>query len=265
MSSEPSEGRAENETVAGTELSFIEAGSGEPLLVLHEELGHPGWLKWHAALAQNRKLIIPLHPGFGVSPRLDWLMTVGDLAGFYGQVLKEKALGPIDVIGFSLGGWIAAEMAARNEDQFRRMALVAPAGVRPPDGDILDMYTAPTGAYHIASVKDRARTPEFGDLYGGGLSAEQFEAWTDAQAETARLAWQPYMYNPALPHLLGAVKKLPTLIIWGADDAVIPVSAGSVYQSAITDAELTVLSDCGHRPEVEKSEEFLDHVTRFFG
>jgi pimeloyl-ACP methyl ester carboxylesterase len=262
---EQSAWRSTTETVAGTELNFIEGGSGPPLLVLHEELGHPGWLNWHKGMAAIRQLIIPLHPGFGVSPRVDWLMTVGDLAGFYGQVLKEKGFGPVDVIGFSLGGWVAAEMAARNEAQFRRMALVAPAGIRPPAGEILDMYASPTEAYHKASVKDPTAAPEFAKLYGGEMTAEQFEAWTDAQTETARLAWRPYMFNPSLPHLAGAVKELPTLILWGADDGIIPSSAGGAYQESITGSELVVLDNCGHRPEVEKTAEFLDHLKRFFG
>ena len=265
MSKDQSENQMTVARIAGTELSFIEGGTGDPILVLHEELGHPGWLKWHAGLAANRKLIIPLHPGFGVSPRIEWAMTIGDIAGFYGQVLKEKELGQIDVIGFSLGGWIAAEMAARNEAQFKRMALVAPAGIRPPEGQILDMYAGPTEAYHKASIKNPAQTPEFATLYGGESTAEQFEAWTDAHSETGRLAWRPYMHNPALPHLLGAVKELPTLILWGADDGVIPKSAGDIYQQSIAGSELVVLEDCGHRPEVEKTSEFLDHINRFFG
>jgi pimeloyl-ACP methyl ester carboxylesterase len=246
-------------------LTIIEGGSGEPLLILHEELGHPGWLKWHTEMAKSRRLIIPLHPGFGVSPRLDWLQSIGDLAGFYGQVLKEKGLGPVDVTGFSLGGWIAAEMAARNETQFKKMVLVAPVGLRPPEGEILDMYAGPTDAYHNASVKDPARSPEFATLYGGEVTAEQFEAWADAHTETGRLAWKPYLHNPALPHLLGAVRGLPTLLLWGADDGVVPPSAGGAYQQAITGAEFSIIDDCGHRPEVEKTAEFLEHLQRFFG
>lgn len=264
MSNQQTEPRQTVETVAGTELSFVEGGQGTPLLVLHEELGHPGWLNWHSELARDRQMIVPLHPGFSVSPRLDWLMTIGDLAGFYGQMLKEKNLGPVDVIGFSLGGWVAAEMAARDEAQFNRMVLVAPAGIRPPEGEILDMYAGPTEVYHKASVKAPAETPEFSKLYGGEATAEQFEAWTDAQCETARLAWQPYMYNPSLPHLLGTVKKLPTLILWGADDGVIPRSSGEVYQRSIMGSELAVLDNCGHRPEIEQTAEFLDRVQNFF-
>ena len=78
------------------------------------------------------ELIIPLHPGFGATPRADWIWNIRDLAGFYARFIREQKLDPVDVIGFSLGGWVAAEMAANNQDQFRRMVLVAPSeSVRP--------------------------------------------------------------------------------------------------------------------------------------
>ncbi len=69
--------------VAGTDLTIIKGGSGRPLLVLHEELGFPGWLRWHAALAQTHTLHIPIHPGFGQLPRVNWVSSVRDLASFY--------------------------------------------------------------------------------------------------------------------------------------------------------------------------------------
>src|SRR5271154_2806166 len=96
--------------VAGTELVVIKGGSGRPVLVLHDELGHPGWLEWHSALAREPTLWVPLQPGFGKSPKLDWITSIRDLACFYARVLRETELAPVDVIGFSLGGWIAAEM-----------------------------------------------------------------------------------------------------------------------------------------------------------
>ena len=249
--------------VGSTGVSLLRGGSGRPLLVLHEELGHPGWLAWHSELAQARSLLLPVHPGFGSLPRADWVSSVRDLAGFYSRMLREMALGPVDVIGFSLGGWIAAEMAAADAGQFRRMALVAPTGIRPPEGEILDLFIVTARAYLDASVHDAAATPEFGALYGGEQTPEQFEAWEDARAESARLAWKPYMHNPSLPHLLGGVRGLPTLIVWGRDDRVVPLSAGEAYNRAIAGSELAVFDHCGHRPEIERAAEFVNLVCGF--
>ena len=75
---------------------------------------------------------------------------------------------------------------------------------------------------------DPEHTPEFDNLYGG-IGPAAFELWEDARAETARLAWVPYLHNPSLPHLLGVIDKLPTLLVWGRQDKVSPLSAGEAY------------------------------------
>ena len=243
--------------VGDTGVTLIRGGSGSPLVVLHEELGHPGWLSWHANLSRDHSLIVPVHPGFGSLPRADWISSVRDLAGFYSRMLREMDLDQVDVIGFSLGGWVAAEMAAADSRQFRRMALVAPTGLRPPEGEIMDMFVVTARTYLNASVLDSKNVPEFASLYGGEETPGQFEAWEDARAESARLAWKPYMHNPSLGPLLEGVQGLPTLIVWGRDDAVVPLSAGQRYNQAITGSELTVLDDCGHRPEIEQTQQFV--------
>lgn len=248
--------------IDSTDLAVIRGGSGRPLLVLHEEMGHPGWLKWHGELARDHSLLIPLHPGFGVTPRADWIWNVRDLAGFYARLVREQKLAPVDVIGFSLGGWVAAEMAANNQDQFRKMVLVGAAGVRPPQGEILDIFQLMAPAELAASVLDPEKTPEFDQLYGG-IGPAAFELWEDARAETARLAWSPYMHNPSLPHLLGIIDKLPTLLIWGREDGVVPLSAGEAYHKLVAGSRLVVLDKCGHRPEIEQQAAFVREVKGF--
>lgn len=249
--------------VGGTDLTIIKAGTGPPLLVLHDELGYPGWLGWQSTLAQTHTLYVPIHPGFGRLPRVGWVSNVRDLACFYSRLLKEMVFGPIDVIGFSLGGWIAAEMAANHAQQFRRMVLVAPAGIRPGTGEIMDMFVVTARAYLNASVHDPANTPEFTTLYGGDATPEQFEAWEDARAESSRLAWQPYMHNPSLGPLLEGVSGLPTLLVWGREDRIVPISAGHIYNRSIVGSELATFEGCGHRPEIEKSRHFIDRVQSF--
>lgn len=254
--------QSETVTIGGEELHYLKAGKGRPVLILHEELGNPGWFDWQRRLAEKCKVILPLHPGFGVSPRRDWIRTVGDLANFYAQVLVKQDWVGADVIGFSFGGWIAAEMAAQNPGQFRSLTLVAPFGIKPPEGAIRDLFEAPTEDYLAASVKDAAATPEFGALFGGATTPEQFERFQDATAEAARLAWQPYMNNPALCHRLGLVRGLPTLIVWGADDGIVPASAAALYLDAIRGAKLALFEDCGHRPEIEHTDKFLKRVLK---
>jgi len=257
------EGKEQTLQVAGSTLSVIQGGTGERVLVLHEELGDPGWLRWHSELARARTLIIPQHPGFGKSPQMRWIRNIRDLACFYSRLIREQGLTPIDVIGFSFGGWIAAEMAVNDAKQFRHMVLVGATGIKPPQGDIADMFTVSARAYLNLSVNDAKGTEEFSKLFGGEQTAEQFEAWEEARAETSRIAWQPYMFNPSLPQLLEGVAGLPTLLIWGRQDRVVPLSAGELYRKSIAGSELMVLDRCGHRPEIEKQAEFSERVQRF--
>ncbi len=248
--------------VAGAELVMLKAGSGKPLLMLHDELGYPGWMTWNETLAHDRTLLIPLQPGYGKTPKLDWIISYRDLAGFYSQVLREMKLDPIDVIGFSAGGFIAAEMAAADPRIFSKMVLVAPMGIRPAQGEIFDIFPITIRTHLRSTVADPFKTPEFAKLYGGEMTPEQFEAFEDARAETARLGWEPYMHNPSLPHLLRG-NKTPTLLVWGSADHIIPRGCIDAYKQAISEAQVAVINDVGHRPEIENSAEFERVVTKF--
>ena len=248
--------------VAGAQLVLVKGGSGQPLLVFHDELGYAGWMKWNEELAKDRELLIPLQPGFGKTPRLDWTMNYRDLGGFYAQVIREMGLAPVDVIGFSAGGFIAAEMAASDPKIFRRIILVAPMGLKPAEGEILDIFPLTIRTHLRATVADQG-APEFGKIYGGDMTSEQFEAFEDARAETARLGWEPYMHNPSLGYLLRGVKNLPTLLVWGREDAVVPRGCIEAYQQAIAGAKVAELKGVGHRPEIENAGEFIRIVKEF--
>lgn len=246
-------------------LQILVGGSGAPLLVLHDEMGYPGCMAWQSELMNERRLYIPLAPGFGRAPRIEWLAGLRDLACTYARWLHEQNLIPIDVIGFSFGGWLAAEMLVNDPSLFRKALLVAPLGIKPDEGVICDAYELTHRNHLRATVANPLNTPEFALLYGGAPSPAQIEAFDDARAESARLAWQPYMHNPSLPHLLdGLGRKVPTHIVWGDQDGMVPRSAMLAFQRALGDAELTVLPGCGHRPEIEQRETFLAVVRGFF-
>ena len=123
-------------TVAESELTLIKGGAGKPLLMLHDELGFPGWVKWNDELAAECEFVIPLQPGFDKTPRIDWIRSFRDLASFYSMAVRDMGLGPVDVIAFSAGGYIAAEMVASDPSIFNHMILVGPMGIKPEKGEI---------------------------------------------------------------------------------------------------------------------------------
>ncbi len=251
--------------VAGVNLHIVKGGSGDPLLVLHDEMGRTAPLRFAEELARDFTLHMPAHPGFGITERLDWIMSVRDLAGWYLRAIEELGLERVNVLGFSLGGWLAAEMACQSPQTFNKMVLVSPSGIKPPTGEIFDMFLIVAKEYLETSFLDPGSTPEYPSICPEEPSPEQVELWECAREEACRLAWRPYMYHPALPHLLGRLKDLPTLLVWGGQDALIPTSAGEAYQQAIQGARLEILPGCGHHPELEKTEEFVRLVRDFFG
>ena len=251
--------------VAGTRINLVKGGSGAPLLVLHDEMGHPGWLRWHEALAQNHTLYIPWHPGFGESEPLDWVMNLHDLAIWYLGALDDLGLEGVDVMGFSLGGWLAAEMAVMNPQQFKRLALVGAAGVRPPEGEIFDIFQVVAKAFITRSLLNPESVPEFQAICPDEPSEEQAFNWETSLEGACRLCWRPYMHYPALPNLLPRLKRLPTLIVSGDQDPIVPPSAANLYHTSIPNSRLEIIQNCGHRPEVEQTEKFVEVVRGWFG
>lgn len=250
--------------VAGVDLHLRKGGSGEPLLILNDEIGHLDALRYQKALAEQYTVYIPSHPGFGVTPRLDWVMNMRDLAGWYLTALDDLGLDSANVIGCSLGGWLAAEMATMEPGRFRKLALVGALGVQPPDGYIYDIFLDVARACITAGFLNQGGTPEFQELCPDEATPEQAVAWEAAREEACRLGWKPYMYYPGLPHLLARLKNLPTMIVWGREDGIVPVSAAHVYHDSIPGSRLEILDNCGHLPQVERMDDFLTLARQFF-
>lgn len=248
--------------VGEQQVTVLRHGAGRPLVILHDELGFPGWMSWNDALAGDFEQLIPLQPGFGVTPGLDWIGDYRDVAALYLWMLREHDVDTFDLVGFSAGGYIAAEMAVASRERVNRLTLVAPLGIKPIEGEILD-FLAMTPRSHIAATVSRPEAPEFAEIYGGEMSPEQFVLFSAARAETSRLGWAPFMHSLSLPHRLAGLGDLPTLIVWGDADRVVPRSAMEQYRDAIPNARLEIIEGVGHRPEIEAPSAFVEVVGGF--
>lgn len=246
--------------IDATPFVLLKGGEGTPLLILHDELGFPGWMEWNDALAGARAQIIPLQPGFGRSAPLPWVKDYRDLAAYYARLVRQLGA-PVDVIGFSAGAYLGAEMAVLDPGLFRKLILVGPLGVKPTEGEIFD-FLAVTARTHVAATVSKRDAPEFAKIYGGEMGPEQFKLFEAARAETSRLGWKPFMYDPALPALLKGVSN-PTLLIRGDEDIVCPQSCVDVYASSLPNAQVSIMKKVGHRPEIEDSKAFVSLVQTF--
>ncbi|MGE0222429.1 MAG: alpha/beta fold hydrolase, partial [Acetobacteraceae bacterium] len=233
--------------IAGSKVYLRRAGSGPTVLVLHHDIGTPDDLPFYDALAAKFDVIIPHHPGWGKSERPQWLRHPRDIAAMSAWLLADLGARDVSLVGLGFGGWIAAEMASLAPETYRRMVLVGPMGIKPPEGDIADQAIVSYIDYPQSGFHDEAA---FAKVYGD-VSTDQLEQWDICREMSFRVAWKPYMYNQTLPHLLGGVRT-PALVVWGDDDRIVPISAGQAYVKALRNATMTTVAQCGHFAEMEK-------------
>lgn len=247
-------------SAAGVMLHLAEAGSGPPLLVLHHDIGSPAPLPFFDELARNFRVLVPHHPGYGRSERPAWLRSVRDVAVIYQGLLADRGISSHALIGLGFGGWIAAEMATMAPRDLRGLLLVGAMGLKPPVGDILDQALLSYLDYARAGFHD----PKAFERVFGAVTTEQLVEWDICREMSFRIAWKPYMYSQTLPHLLGAV-RVPSLLVWGDDDKVVPLSAGELYRSLLPGARLEIVRACGHCVDMERPDELAALVQKFLG
>ena len=248
--------------IAGTHLQVLKGGSGEPLLVLHGAGGNPGWLDYHRQLAQRFTVYAPSHPGYGQSGRPDWISTMNDMAHFYRQLIEELGPVPMRLMGFSMGGWLAAEVAAMCPPYVGRLVLVDAAGIKPEVGEIAEILMVSQDVAKKLRFYDPAQVPDYDAVVNRQLTPDEEAAQWRNREMTSRLCWKPYFHNPKLPAYLRGV-RVPTLIVWGRQDAIIPLNCGELYHRALANSTLHVIDRCGHSPALEKPQEFLQATLEF--
>jgi pimeloyl-ACP methyl ester carboxylesterase len=222
-------------------------------------------------LSTHGALIAPSHPGFGNSPRPADFDTMYDLVRLYLSVLDAIPAERVAMIGFSFGGWIAAEVAVCGHKKLDRLVLVDPVGVKlggREERDIVHFFNTAPDELNRRAWHDPARRPP--GSYGLGWHTAIGEAMSDEEMVTlARnwdalclYAWRPHMYNPQLKHWLHRI-AVPTLILWGASDRIVTPDYGRAYGALIPGARFELIEAAGHHPELEQPRAFVDRVAHF--
>jgi pimeloyl-ACP methyl ester carboxylesterase len=248
--------------VGDVDLEVFEAGRGPDVLVLHGEGGLLRAQGFLEALAEGAHVVAPSHPGFGRSTLPEWLDGVDDAAYVYLDLLDERALDGVVVVGCSLGGWIAAEMAVRRSPRIRGLVLVDAVGIRVSEDrqvrDVADVW-----ALHPEEVLRLGyHDPQLGRVEYTALSDEDAEITARNQQAAVLYGWKPFLNDPKLRRRLGRV-DVPALVVWGESDGITPPEYGRAYAAAIPGARFETVSEAGHYPDVEQPDRLSALVRRF--
>ena len=244
---------------AGVAVPVMRKGKGAPLLFLHGAGGAGGWMPFMEKLSGVFDVIVPEHPGFGGSEMPEWLDTIHDLAYFYLDFLETLNLEGVHLVGHSLGGWLAAELAVRNTSRLASLTLVDSAGLYVKDVPVIDPF--------LMSDEQRLRAffhdPKIAEqVISETLRADREDINLMNRLATAKLVWQPRGYDPHLHKWLHRI-DVPTLLLWGDSDRLYPKEYAEAFRTLIPKSRVVVLPHCGHVPTVEKADDFVAEVVRF--
>jgi pimeloyl-ACP methyl ester carboxylesterase len=247
--------------INGLDIEAIERGEGRPILFLHPEIGIDPKAAVLAELARGGRVVAPSHPGFGRSDRARSMTTVDDLAYFYLDLLDTLDLSHVVLIGASLGGWIAAEIAIKTTERISHLVLANPIGIKVGDRqtrDMVDIWSISESEFAgLAYFDPRAAACDYKLM----PEADVLVAARNREA-TARIAWSPYMHDPKLKGRLHRI-RIPTLFLWGASDRFLSEPYGRAYCAGISGARFELIERAGHFPHLEQPEEFTRRVFAF--
>jgi pimeloyl-ACP methyl ester carboxylesterase len=251
--------------VADVELELFDSGetAGRPILFLHGGGGFNERQPFVAPLAEKRRFVAPSHPGFGASSLPDWLDSVDDIAHLHLELLDLLKLDRVDLVGCSIGGWIAAEMATKAPERFSRIVLVGPVGIKvgPADQlDIPDIFAMPQDDVLKLTYHDPERMrPDFSKM-----SDDELAAMFRGRETLALLTWEPWMHNPKLKRRLHRI-SMPTLFIRGESDGLVSQSYLDSYAGLLPNARKQTIAAAGHVPQLEQPAAFTAAVLKFLG
>ncbi|MFI6404760.1 alpha/beta fold hydrolase [Streptomyces sp. NPDC050548] len=234
-------------TVTIQELGENTEGTG--VLVLHGGAGPRTVAGISAALSEHVHVVAPTHPGFDGTPRPERFDTVADLAIAYLDLLDTLDLKDVMVIGNSVGGWIAAEMALRdNQGRIGALTLLNAVGIHAhmAENRVVDPRAMnPADISQLSFAKPEFR-PDF-----ASFTTEQLAAGAANQKTLAVYGGEHFTYDPKLRARLHRV-TVPVLVVWGEEDGIAPLKYGRGYADSFPNARFTPIPDAAHFPQIEQ-------------
>ncbi|MFN0096433.1 MAG: alpha/beta fold hydrolase [Dehalococcoidia bacterium] len=246
-------------SVSDRAIRYLKAGSGAPLVVLHQSSGSLGMTPALESLSKSATVYLFDMPGYGQSERPEWAREPRDIAVLMNAALEGLGLDKVHLLGLGFGGFIAAEMATMDPSRLRSLILVGAAGLKPREGEIMDEMLMD----HTEFIERGFRSKEsFEAFFGGQPDKSVKELWDFSREMTARISWKPFMFSNKLPHHLKNVAT-PSLLIWGSADEAVPTVCAQQYHEVLSNSRVELVAGAGHFVEYEEPEKFAALVSGF--
>jgi pimeloyl-ACP methyl ester carboxylesterase len=245
-------------------------GSGPGLVYLHSANGEGEGLMLLDLLAERFDVVAPMFPGFGDSDGLDQIDDMEDATFHLLDLFERVGVDRPIVVGSSLGGWMAAELATRYPDQVERLVLVNPAGLYLEGAEIKDIFGRKVEEMVPDLYYDQQHPMAQLMLQFAALAAdrdaelpfEMVKPVFQTMAATAKLGWDPYLHNPKLRKRLWRVSA-PTLVVRGAHDTLIPEAHARTYVAEIPGATYQEIGDAAHMVMIERPDALASAIAEF--
>ena len=247
-------------TLGKVDLQVVRKGSGPQILMLHGGGGPVAQAPFADRLAERFEIIQPIHPGFAGTPIPEHFDNLQDLIFLYLDLIDSLDLTQAILMGFSMGGWLAAEIAVMDTRRFAKLVLVDSVGIKPGgpfDRDIADVFALSPADLIRIIWHDPSKAPD-----PAAMTDEELQIIAANRVALGLYTWEPYMHNPKLPYRLHRI-DIPTLLIWGESDGMVAPSYGEAFRGMIPGAKLVVIPEAGHSPQAEQPEAFLKHFLEF--
>jgi pimeloyl-ACP methyl ester carboxylesterase len=252
-------------------IQLFRGGSGAPLVSLHSA-GGESTIPALELLADDFAVIAPVFPGFGESEGIEHIDGMEDAVFHLLDLWELLGLDAPAVVGLSLGGWLALELATRYPDKVGPMVLVNPVGLHLDGAPIAEMFgRSPaelaemlfSDQQHPIAAAMHAAAAFAGDVGKQvEIPLELVVPMWKALGATAKLGWDPYLHNPKLRGRLRRITS-PTLVVAGADDGLVPLVHAQTYAAEIPGARLEVVEHAAHWLPIEVPEVFAALVRDF--
>jgi len=239
----PTDGFERNEySINGVNTVVYSAGQGDTLVYFHGGGTFHGF-EFARDWIKKYKVFLPFHPGFGESDDSPTIASIDDLVQHYNILFKQLQLETFNLVGISMGGWLASEYAVAHPEQVTKLVLAAPAGVLDPDVPLTDLQSIPPEQFFSYLVEDMGVLTLY--LPKTDEDAKAFAADRMREAQSVGRIAPTGPFNPALEqHLPGL--SIPILILWGKQDKILPVGLANKWMASLPNAKLDLIDGIGH-------------------